>query len=187
MQIVSGPGLISNPRRRPPAQCDQFPPDLRSPVLSFGQIAEKHSHQGIHRSRSLSRNPPSDLKILLINPQRQIPHTAQTTCITCIVNSHLESQPGSFPAACGALIFAIHRTPKPEGLDCRDTLLRSSAVEGLPRGGNPRVKIFITQFRTKQSSRFKELRNDPFPSPGFSVRKQALPVAPTKSNNSRQC
>ena len=36
------------------------------------------------------------------------------------------------------LILAIHRAPKPEGLDCRDAPLRSAAVdevEGLPRGG----------------------------------------------------
>jgi hypothetical protein len=47
---------------------------------------------------------------------------------------------------CGVLNLAIHRAPKLEGLDCRDTPLRSSAVDevdGLPRGGKPRVKIFI--------------------------------------------
>ena len=63
-----------------------------------------------------------------------------------VIRNLNESQLGSFLAACGTLIFAIHRAPKPEGLDCRDTPLRSSAVdevEGLPRGGNPRVKIFI--------------------------------------------
>ena len=58
---------------------------------------------------------------------------------------NVESQLGSFLAACCALIFAIHRAQKPEGLDCCDAPLRSAAgddVEGSPRDGKPREKIF---------------------------------------------